>query len=140
MRTRIRHWRCPVGILVAGLHAAMVVASIAEKNPLPARRSGPQASTAEGIYFDPWTVAGVVVVANRPFHYEYEPTVVKALLIVDTPSLLITSLLADTITKTLAPSRKAISYLNAAGWLCFGSLEWWGIGAFLSRRWQNRRS
>jgi hypothetical protein len=129
-RKLLEEWRSPLGLCLAAIHAAFLITVIAVKPPMPTSRP----CTPEAICFDPWTAAGVAVVANRPFHFHYEVFPVKLLIIGDTPALLITSVTTDPILKALNPSREAISYLGALAWLCFGSLEWWIFGAYLSLR------
>jgi hypothetical protein len=58
-------------------------------------------------------------------------------MIADTPGMLVGAL-------ALAPfqfaglSREKASYVNAFGWVAFGSLQWWLLGSYAYKRWRRR--
>jgi len=93
------------------------------------------------------TLAGAdwLVIAGRPFHFYYEPPVVKALVIGDMPALVacaFVDLCISPLWYIFHLSTYEVSYFGAGEWLLAGSLQWLAIGRLLSlgwRRWPSRR-
>ncbi|MGH9660788.1 MAG: hypothetical protein ACRD96_19730, partial [Bryobacteraceae bacterium] len=80
---------------------------------------------------------GVSVYAGRPFHFYYEPMLVKFLMTADLPATLLASI-STTGLILLGISAEAASWVAALCWLCLGSLEWWVLGAYAHNKLTHR--
>lgn len=132
----LRMWKNPLGLRLAAIHATILFAVLAFKQPMPeSKPCQGDKSTLDSICFDPWTAAGVSVFARRPFHLSYEALPVKALMTADLPAFLVMELSVGRLLLPLETlSREAESYVAALCWFVFGSFEWWVIGVCFSMR------
>ena len=137
--------RYSLGIRLACVHAAILLAVLFSKPALPAHlRSGTSSPsqqishTGDRLYFDPRTIAGASVIANRAFHYEYESWLFKTLTLLDLPAILLCGLLPDPAWAKVAFSEEVASYWPAAAWFIAGSAQWWACGALIEGRRRRR--
>lgn len=135
----LKYWRNPLGIGLAVLHALLLLGVLLAKEPLPAPRSDDDICPPDAVCFDSWDFAGQSVVARRPFHFHYEPLIVKCLMLVDLPGLLVADLVLGVMT-LLVKSRETQSYISAFGWFIFASLQWWAVGTYVHMRRSLRKS
>jgi hypothetical protein len=118
------------GLVLAGVHAVVLIALIASKDPLP--HAPPCAVNTDCL--DYWQFASTSLIAGRSFHLSYETPLIQFLMVADLPGVLAGSI-ALLIPKLLLMSIavEAISYLDAFAWILFGSGQWWSIGGYLHR-------
>jgi len=103
------------------LHTVVLVFAILAKPPVPYA-----APVGDGIPL--WGGAGVVMVAARSFHWNYEPLVVKLLMIADLPALTAGDVLLARPAATVSEYTR--SYLEAGAWVVLGFVQWCAIGFF----------
>ena len=114
--------------LLVCLHTAWFLLAIANMSP-------PAPSFAKFLDGGRWSSA--TVFAGRPFHFTYESIFLKALLIVDMPSMLA----AVPFGLLLAPAEKALqvgsfvgSYVDAVVLLSVGTCQWLLVGNLIDTR------
>jgi hypothetical protein len=129
-----KNWRNPLGLGLAGIHAAVLIFVIVAKEPLPSPRPAWEACPPKAFCFDVWAAAGQSVYAGRPFHFHYETWLVKFLMIADMPGMLAASVIIGPLLATLREYRELNSYVAAFCWIAFGSLQWWTLGTYVTGR------
>jgi len=115
--------------LLVCLHAAWFLLAIANMSP-------PAPGLAK--FFDRGGGSSATVFAGRPFHFTYESMFLKALLLVDMPSMLASVpfdfLLLAPVEKALHVKTFAGSYVDAIVLLIIASCQWLVIGSFIDTR------
>jgi len=125
--------RSPLAWVLVGLHAVWFFAALhAMGSP----------SRAAAQFWDSFQGADWTIFAGRPFHFHYEPLIVKAFWVADLPALLIAILPALLITPLIRLAHLGTfetSYVEASEFLIAGSLQWLTIGRRLKVRWLQRK-
>jgi hypothetical protein len=114
--------RSRLGWLLACVHAAWFFLAIANMSP-------PSHALADFLDKGGWSSS--TIFAGRPFHFHYESTLLKSLILVDWPSMLVEfvlGLLAWPLLTTIHPSRFAASYFDAALLLLIATCQWLVVG------------
>jgi hypothetical protein len=120
-----------LGLGLAVFHACALMLLLAAKEPLPARRSRLEPCPPEAVCFDLWDAAGQSVVAGRPVHFHYETLLMKLLIIADMPAIVAAGVASLPLFWILRHDELRQSWLVAAGWVGFGSLQWWMLGTYI---------
>lgn len=114
--------------LLVCLHAAWFLLAIANMSP-------PAPSFAKFLDSGGWSSA--TVFAGRPFHFTYESVFLKALLVVDTPSMLVgipLGFLSAPIERVLHVGFFVGSYVDAVALLLVGTCQWLVVGNLIDIR------
>lgn len=112
--------RMLMAISLGALHAITLTMAILAKEPLPSWEPCPSL----GLCIEPGSAAGETLVANRVFHFHYEDLLTKSLMVADMPALCAGDILLLPFTILFPLDSVVISYLQAASWVVFGSLQW----------------
>lgn len=129
MLSLLKHWKNPLGLLLAIVHAVVLVAAIIAKEPLPTPRRADAVCPPQTACFDVWNAAGQTVIARRPFHFHYETVIVKLLMVADIPAMLLAGVALWPVSM-FVDSPEAESDVAALGWIVVGSLQWWVVGTY----------
>jgi hypothetical protein len=124
-------FRGPFAWTFLTLHALWFFAAIKAMGP-PSR--------AAGQFSDSVTGADWVILAGRPFHFYYEPSIVKALVIGDLPANIVCAfvdLCISPLWHIFHLGTYEGSYVGAGEWLLAGSLQWLAIGRLLDLGWHS---
>jgi hypothetical protein len=125
--------RSPVVWLFTGLHAGWFFAAIARMGP-PSRAAAGFWESFQGAY---WTLF-----EGRPFHFYYEPWIVKSLFVADLPVLVLTApidILVSPLTRLAHIRSYEASYFAAAEFLLAGTFQWLVVGRWVEVRWVARK-
>jgi hypothetical protein len=115
------------------LHAVWFFAAVNSMGP-------PSRAVAQ--FHDTLAGADWVIFAGRPFHFYYEPSIVKALVICDLPANIVCALANLCISPVWSVFHLGTyegSYVGAGEWLLAGSLQWLVIGRLLDLGWRRRK-
>jgi hypothetical protein len=95
-------------------------------------------SPAVAKFLDSLEGADFAIFAGRPFHFYYEPWLVKALLLADLPSFLlagVTAFLISPISQLFKVGSYPRSYVEATILLMFASVQWLIVGKTIEIAW-----
>lgn len=96
-------------------------------------------SRAAALFRDNFSGADWVIIAGRPFHFTYEPSIMKALVIGDLPANIVCAffdICISPVWRVLHVGTYYGSYIGAGEWLLGGSLQWFLIGGMLELSWR----
>jgi hypothetical protein len=99
-------------------------------------------SRAAAQFRDSLVGADWVIFAGRPFHFYYEPSIVKALVIGDLQANIVCAfvdLCISPIWRVFPLGTYEGSYIGACEWLLAGSLQWLVIGRLVDLSWRGRK-
>ncbi len=111
------------------LHAVWFFAAVNAMGP-PSRAAAQFLDTLAG--------ADWVIFAGRPFHFYYEPSIVKALVVGDLPANIVCGFANLCISPPWSVFHLGTfegSYIGAGEWFLAGSLQWLAIGRLLDLTW-----
>jgi hypothetical protein len=117
-----------LGWLLACVHAAWFFLAIANMSP-------PSHSLADFLEKGGWSSS--TIFAGRPFHFHYESTLLKSLILVDLPSMpvqLLLGIIAWPLLTTIHLSFFAASYLEAGLFFLITTCQWLTIGNEVQKR------
>ncbi len=123
-----------MGWFLVCLHAAWFFLAIANMSP-------PAPALAQFLDNGGWSSA--TVFAGRPFHFTYELMFLKAIVLVDMPSMLAAipiGLLLSPLEKAFHVGSYVASYVEAALLLLLASCQWLAIGSVLHSWLKSRHS
>jgi hypothetical protein len=125
--------RSPVGWVFLTFHAVWFFVAVMAMGP-------PSRSAAQ--FWDSFVGADWVIFAGRPFHFYYEPLIVKSLLVADLPANVVAAmadLCVSPLWRVFHLGTYEASYVAAGKWLLVGSLQWLAIGRLLELSWWRRK-
>ena len=117
-----------IGLLAACVHASLLVVAIAAMSP---------PSPGLGEYFDSGGGSSATLFAGRPFHFVYESLILKLLVLADIPATLVRAAVlipVGLVLKAAGVGSYVASYVDAAGALLFGSVQWFLVGRYVESR------
>jgi len=125
--------RSPVAWVFLTLHVVWFFAALNAMGP-PSRAAAQFRDTLGG--------ADWVIFAGRPFHFHYEPSIVKSLVIGDLPANIVcafANLCISPVWRIFHMGTYEGSYIGAGEWLLAGSLQWLAIGRLLDLSWRRQK-
>jgi hypothetical protein len=119
-----------IGVLLAFIHFCLVVYGFAQKQPVELGGDG---------RFDISRAAGVSIIAGRAFHWHYESTLLKVIILLDLPGALLAFLMSLPLTLIFyGASMQVQSWIEAVIFLIGTSIQWWLVGYGLHSLWNQR--
>ena len=122
--------RVSLGLALA--HALIFLAICAAEPVLPPPSTKPEPCPPDAVCFDRWNFWGIYL-AGRDFHHTLS---FKLLVLADAPCLLAGSVMTLPV-NFFHVSRVTGTYIDAAVLFCFGTLQWWLVGMYVSH-WRTR--
>jgi hypothetical protein len=123
------HGTSRIGLALAVIHVLVYLAVLSTESPLPRPTDDPEPCPPGFGCLDLWDFFGIYL-AGRNFHHNVPFGILSYL---DMPGWLLGAVVASPLGLIHIPEYEG-TYVAAAVFLLFGTVQWWCVGMLVSRR------